>query len=73
MPFIQIDFDEHIGVIAFDNYAKRNALSHDLIAETLAAFGRLEKEGARVVILRAAPDHDVWSSCLLYTSPSPRD
>jgi methylmalonyl-CoA decarboxylase len=62
MPLIQIDFADHIGVIAFDNYAKRNALSRDLIAETLAALCHLEKQGARVVILRAMPDQHVWSS-----------
>lgn len=62
MPLIQIDFAEHIGVIAFDNYAKRNALSAGMIAAILAAFEIFKARKVRVVILRSAQNGAVWSS-----------
>jgi len=62
MALIQTAYADHIGVIAFDNYAKRNALSRDLIAETLAAFDRFKADGARAVILRSAANEKVWSA-----------
>jgi methylmalonyl-CoA decarboxylase len=61
-PPIHTSFQDHIGIIALDNYAKRNALSQDLIAAVLAAFEIFKAQQARVVILRAAQNEKVWSS-----------
>lgn len=62
MAQIQTSLGDNIGVIAFDNYARRNALSSGLIEEMLAALERFKAKGARVVILRAANDEKVWSA-----------
>ena len=62
MPLVRAEFSDHIGTIAFDNYAKRNALSRALIAEVLAAFDRFKKEPARAVVLRSATNEKVWST-----------
>jgi methylmalonyl-CoA decarboxylase len=61
-PPIRTTFGDHIGIIAFDNYAKRNALSSDLMAAVLAALEIFKAQQARVVILRSALDEKVWSS-----------
>src|SRR5271166_6028628 len=62
MSLIQISLNEHIGVIAFDHGVKRNALSAELIVETLETLDRFKAERARVVILRAIKGSNVWSS-----------
>jgi methylmalonyl-CoA decarboxylase len=62
MSLIQTELADHVGVIAFDHYDKRNALSAALIAETLAALDGLKAAGARVAILRAAGQQQVWSA-----------
>jgi methylmalonyl-CoA decarboxylase len=59
---IQTHYADRIGTIAFDNYAKRNALGADLIAEVMAAFDRFKAQGARAVVLRSASNEKVWSS-----------
>ena len=35
---IQTALKDHVGIIALDNYAKRNALSGEMIAAILASF-----------------------------------
>ena len=62
MPLVRADFSNRIGTVAFDNYAKRNALSRALIAEVLAAFDRFKKDAARAVVLRSATNEKVWST-----------
>jgi len=62
MPLVQSRICDRIGTISFDNYAKRNALSHELIAEVLAAFDRFREGHARAVIIRSATDEKVWSA-----------
>ncbi len=62
MSLIRTEFSDGIGMIAFDNYAKRNALSRALIAEVLAALDRFKAEAARAVILRSATAQKVWSA-----------
>ena len=62
MPLIQTTITDQIATIAFDNYAKRNALGADLIAEMLAALRRFKAEKARAVVLRSASDGKVWSA-----------
>ena len=62
MPLIQARLAERIGTIAFDNYAKRNALSGGLIAECLEALSRFEADKARAVVIRSAAPQKVWSA-----------
>ena len=62
MPLVRTEFFDRIGVVAFDNYPKRNALSRAFIAEVLAAFDRFKKDSARAVVLRSAVNEKVWSS-----------
>jgi methylmalonyl-CoA decarboxylase len=62
MPSIRTDYADWIGTIAFDNYAKRNALGADLITEVIAALDRFKTQGARAVVLRSASNEKVWSS-----------
>lgn len=62
MSLITTDFKDQIATIAFNNYAKRNILTADLIAEIIAAFVRFKADGARAVVLRAASNEKVWSA-----------
>lgn len=59
---IQTSFEDHVGIIALDHYAKRNALSAEMIAAILAAFEIFKARQVRVVILRSAQNGPVWSS-----------
>jgi enoyl-CoA hydratase/carnithine racemase len=38
MSLIQVEVDDQVATITFDHYAKRNALSAELIAEVIVAF-----------------------------------
>jgi methylmalonyl-CoA decarboxylase len=62
MSLIQTKDSGNVATIAFDNYAKRNALSAALIAETIAALDQFEAKGVRAVVLRSARSDDVWSA-----------
>ena len=62
MEFIKLTRDGHIGTIVLDRPKKLNALSHDLVAEVIAALQELEGGGARVVVLRAQAGARVWSA-----------
>ncbi len=62
MPTIRVEFADHIGTIAFDSYANRNALSRALIEETLAALADFREKRARAAILTTATPNPVWSS-----------
>ena len=62
MALVWTELSARIGTIAFDHYAKRNALSRALIAEVLAALDGFRKEGARAVILKSAANDKVWST-----------
>jgi methylmalonyl-CoA decarboxylase len=62
MSLVLTEFAECIGSIAFDNHAKRNALSTDLIEEVIAGLDQLKAQGARAVVLRSARAEKVWSA-----------
>jgi methylmalonyl-CoA decarboxylase len=62
MSLIRVEVDNQIATVAFDHYAKRNALSAELIAEVIAAFDHCKNQRARVIVLRAANDAKVWSA-----------
>jgi methylmalonyl-CoA decarboxylase len=62
MALIRTATDGPLATIAFDNYAKRNALSLQLIDECLQALAQFEAAHARVVILRTTTAQKVWSA-----------
>ena len=53
---------DSIGTVTLNQPAKRNALSHALVEELIAALAEFQKASVRVVVLRAAPDANVWSA-----------
>lgn len=62
MAFVKTSLTDSIGTIAFDRDDKRNALSAELIAETISALDEFKSGGARVVVLRSASSGKVWSA-----------
>ena len=60
--FILAERNHAIGTLIFNQPAKRNALSAALVEELITALDSFQKEGIRVVVLRAARDARVWSS-----------
>jgi enoyl-CoA hydratase/carnithine racemase len=62
VALIQTKEAENIATIAFDNYAKRNALGATLIAETIAALEQFKAKGVRAEVLRSAASEQVWSA-----------
>ena len=60
--FILAERNDAIGTLIFNQPAKRNALSAALVEELITALDSFQKEGIRVVVLRAARDGRVWSS-----------
>ncbi|MGO9905590.1 MAG: enoyl-CoA hydratase-related protein [Solirubrobacteraceae bacterium] len=62
MTLIQAQLKHRIGTLAFDHYAKRNALGADLIAEMLGNLEELARREAGAVVIRSASDQPVWSS-----------
>ena len=53
MALIQTSVSDDIATIAFDNYAKRNALSAALITEMLVALEQFKAKDVRAVVLRS--------------------
>ncbi len=62
MALIQTSLADDIGTVAFDRDTKRNALSAELIAETISALDGFKQKRARVVVLRSASAGKVWSA-----------
>ncbi len=62
MPLIRTTISEDIGTLAFDHYAKRNALNRELVAEILAAFEVFKSQRIRAVVLRSVSTEKVWSA-----------
>ena len=62
MAHILTTSEELIGTITLDHQPKRNALSHALVEEVLAALRDFRETKVRVVILRAQPGCTVWSA-----------
>ena len=62
MDLILVKLEKHIGTITLNNLSKRNCICAKLVGELDTAFDSLEKDGARVVILRAQPGTKVWSA-----------
>jgi methylglutaconyl-CoA hydratase len=54
MNYIQYEISDRIGYITLNRPEKRNALSHELVAELKQAFDQAAKdEQVKVVVLRA--------------------
>lgn len=62
MSLIATELRNHIGTITFNNSARRNALSKELIEEIITAIGALQRGKMRVMILRAPAGSKVWSA-----------
>jgi methylmalonyl-CoA decarboxylase len=62
MALISCRLEEQIATIVMDHKEKRNALSHALIEETMAALDDLRGRKARAVVLRAPAGCKVWSA-----------
>ncbi len=62
MSLLRANLADSIGTIAFDHYARRNALSAAMIDEILAALDRFKTDRARAVIFRSAAPGQVWSA-----------
>ena len=60
--FILAERNDAIGTLIFNQPTKGNALSAALVEELITALDSFQKEGIRVVVLRAARDARVWSS-----------
>ena len=62
MPLITTQLQDDIGTITFNDPARRNILSKDLVEETIQALGALQQGKARVIVLRAPKGSKVWSA-----------
>lgn len=60
--FILSQLTDSIGTVTLNQPAKRNALSHAMVEEVIAALADFNKADARVVVIRAAADAKVWSA-----------
>lgn len=54
--------DDYTGVITMNNPHQLNCLSAELVEGVLKAFEEFERQGVRVVVLRAYPRAKVWSA-----------
>jgi methylglutaconyl-CoA hydratase len=54
MPTLRLNYSGEIATITLDRPEKRNAISAEMIAELLAAFGEVEASPAQVLILTGA-------------------
>lgn len=62
MALVLQESQDKIGVITFNNYDRRNALSKAFIADILAALKNLLFDEIRVIVIRAHSGAKVWSA-----------
>src|SRR3954467_7118540 len=62
MTYTLSQVTESIGTITLDHERRRNALSHPLVEEVIAALRSFQESKVRVVILRAKPGAKVFSA-----------
>src|SRR5690242_14706748 len=62
MSYTTSDVTEFIGTITLDHERRRNALSHALVEEVIAALRSFQQAKVRVVILRTKPGAKVFSA-----------
>ena len=59
-PAVTYAIDRHVAVIAIDDPARRNSLGRVVLSGLTDALLRAGADGARAVVLRAAPGCTVW-------------
>jgi methylmalonyl-CoA decarboxylase len=64
MSLIKTEINENIGTICFNNDEKRNSLSRTMMQEFIDAIDLMEREKARVIVLRANTGVKVWCAGL---------
>jgi len=62
MDLILVALEGGVGTITLNNPVRRNCICDKLVSELVAAFDSLERDGARVVVLRSQPGSKVWSA-----------
>jgi methylmalonyl-CoA decarboxylase len=62
MPLVVTECTDAIATLTMADPARRNALGRALTSEMLAALDGVRAQGARAVIIRAAPGTKVWSA-----------
>jgi methylmalonyl-CoA decarboxylase len=62
MSLVEITFEDSIGTLTMNYRKKHNALCAALVDDLVTGFGKLQRERARAVILRATKGVDVWSA-----------
>lgn len=62
MTLVLTEFQDQIGTITFNNAARRNCLSNEMLEGISAGIEELVTRKARVIILRAAKGSTVWSA-----------
>ena len=68
MSYTASEVTEFIGTITLDHERRRNALSHALVEEVIAALRSFQEAKVRVVVLRAKPGAKVFSAGQILTS-----
>ena len=62
MAYTLSEVTESVGTITLDHERRRNALSHPLVEEVIAALRSFQEAKVRVVILRAKAGAKVFSA-----------
>lgn len=62
MDYIKSEINNNIGIITFNNDAKRNSLCRAMLNEIILALDDFKFHKIRVVIIRANPGVKVWSA-----------
>jgi len=62
MSLVLVETKDHVGMVTLNNPEKRNALSHALIDDLIAALAALKVQNARCIILRAPAGSKVFSA-----------
>jgi methylmalonyl-CoA decarboxylase len=62
MAYIRAEVTDPIATVTLDHERRRNALSHALVEELIAALESFREAKARVVVLRARPGAKVFSA-----------
>jgi methylmalonyl-CoA decarboxylase len=62
MALVEVVVEENVATLTMNYPKKRNALCAALVDELVVAFGELQRQRVRTVILRARKGVDVWSA-----------
>lgn len=62
MALVEQEIREDIGILAFNNAGKRNALSEALVVELIRGLDEFQEKKVPVVILRSLEGANVWSA-----------